>query len=85
MVQFKESSIVITIENVNPLVDWQELKITIADVLMILMSNPDYKVSDYNLNMFNEFHKATCTLSNDSSTMEVFARHIAEMSENIRV
>lgn len=74
MVQFKDSAIVITIENVNPLEDWQELMTTIADVQLILMTNPDYKVSEYRLNMFNEFHKATCTLSKDSSTLEVLAQ-----------
>lgn len=78
MVQFKDNSIVITIENVNPFEDWQELMITIADVQMILMTNPDHKVSEYRLNMFNEFHKATCTLSKDSSTMQVLAEHSAK-------
>jgi hypothetical protein len=80
MVQFKDNAIVITIENVNPLEDWQELMTTIADVQMILMSNPDYKVSEYRLNMFNEFHKATCTLSKDSATMKILAKHSADQS-----
>ena len=80
MVQFKDNAIVITIENVNPFEDWQELMTTIADVQLILMTNPDYKVSEYRMNMFNEFHKATCTLSKDSSTMQVLATHSAEMA-----
>ena len=84
MVQLKKNSIVITIENVDPLEDWQDLMLTMADVTKILMSNADFKVSEYNMNMFTELHKASCTLSNDSSTIEVLAKHIASSKSNAK-
>lgn len=84
MVQFKDNAIIITIEGVNPLEDWQDLLLTIADVYRLLTTNQDLHVSEYRLNMFNELHKATCSLDvDDSVTQNVLALLIENRKQNI--
>lgn len=85
MVQFKDNAIIITIEVVNPLEDWQDLLLTIADVYRLLTTNQDLHVSEYRLNMFNELHKATCSLDvDDSVTQKVLALLIENRKQNIQ-
>ncbi len=75
MVQLTNDSIVITLENVNPVEDWQDLLLTLADVTSLLMTNTDVLVSGCNLVKFNELHKASCTLSKDSTTIAILAQY----------
>jgi hypothetical protein len=81
MVQLKSDSIVITLENVSPVEDWQDLLLTLADVTSLLMSNTDFLVSGYNMTKFSELYKASCTLSKDSVTMEILAKYAANKHE----
>ena len=85
MVQLTSDSIVITLENVSPVEDWQDLLLTLADVTSLLMSNTDFLVSGYNMTKFSELYKASCTLSKDSVTMEILAKYAVAKNETSEV
>lgn len=85
MVLFKDNAIIISIETANPLDDWQDLLLTIADVYTLLTTNQDFHVSEYRLNMFNELHKAACALNvDDLNTQNILTQLIESKKQNVQ-
>ena len=78
MVSFTKNSIVITVETTNsPFYDWQMMNKSLSELLLVLMSNKVYPISDWETHWLIELKSALCELDIDNEQTKQIEKLLA--------